>query len=111
VNSNSTEMAKFLNVTRRRIVTGKEKRKIFDNIIEKEENWNRKDETIESSDNSEVDEYNTDFGDDETISPSSEDEIESEEDEDNENTEKEIPTVENTVFLSNGSGKKKKYFI
>jgi hypothetical protein len=108
VNSNSTEMAKFLNVTRRRIVTGKERRKIFDNIIEKEENRNRKDETIESSDNSEVDVYNADFGDDETILSSSEDEVESEEDEDNENTEMEIPTAENTKFQSNSSGKKKK---
>jgi hypothetical protein len=108
VNSNSTEMAKFLNVTRRRIVTGKERRKIFNNIIEKEENRNRNDETIDSSDNSEVDVYNADFGDDETILSSSEDEVESEEDDDNENTEMEIPTAENTEFQSNGGGKKKK---
>ena len=108
VNSNSTELAKFLNVTRGRIVTGKERRKIFNNIIEKEENRNRNDETIESSDNSEVDVYNADFGDDETILFSSEDEVESE-DEDNENTEMEIPTAENTEFQSNGSGKKKIY--
>jgi hypothetical protein len=109
VNSNSTEMAKFLNVTRRRIVTGKERRKIFNDIIEKEENRNRIDETVESSDNSEVDVYNADFGDDETILPSSEDEVESEEDEYDEydeNTEMETPTAENTDFRISGSGKK-----
>ena len=59
--SNSSEMAKLLYVTRRRIISGKERRKIFNNIIEKEENQNKIDESTESSDQSEIDEYYADL--------------------------------------------------
>lgn len=114
--SNSSEMAKYLNVTRRRMVSGKKRRKIFDYIIEKEENRNKNNESIESFDYSEINDYSADFGEDETILQSSEDEMESEEDEDNteiENTEIEYRPLENTEIepQRTGSGKKNKQNI
>jgi hypothetical protein len=62
----TSEMAKLLDLSRRRIVAGKNKRKPFDNymIVDMQ--------SIEYSKNSEIDEYPTDFGDDESIIPNSE---------------------------------------
>ena len=63
-NSNNVELAKLLNVSRRRIMCGKLKRKIFDGIIENEKNKKINDcplEAVESSDESIIDELSTDL--------------------------------------------------
>ena len=64
VNLNNVEIAKLLNVSTRRIVSGKVKRELFNGIIEKEENKKRTDhplEKLQSSDESSIDELSTDL--------------------------------------------------
>ena len=63
-NSNNVELAKLLNVSRRRIVSGKLKRKVFDGIIENEKNKiavNNSSQKSQSSDESSIDELSTDL--------------------------------------------------
>ena len=58
VNSNNVELAKLLNVSTRRIVSGKVKRELFNGIIEKEENKKITDypsEKLQSLDESSID--------------------------------------------------------